>query len=38
MSANATYDLATGGNTAMTVVVPATLRFSNVVRLNLNAG
>jgi hypothetical protein len=38
VSATASYDLLTGENTALFVTVPATLRVSNVVRINLNAG
>jgi hypothetical protein len=38
LSATATYDLITKENTALFVTVPATLRLSNVVRINLNAG
>jgi hypothetical protein len=38
LSATATYDLLTKENTALFVTVPATLRLSNVVRINLNAG
>jgi hypothetical protein len=37
-SATATFDLITKENTALFVTVPATLRVSNVVRINLNAG
>ena len=38
ISATAAYDLITKENTALFVTVPATLRVSNVVRINLNAG
>jgi len=38
ISATASYDLITKENTALAVTVPATLRLSNVVRINLNAG
>jgi hypothetical protein len=38
ISATATYDLITKENTALAVTVPATLRLSNVVRINLNVG
>jgi hypothetical protein len=38
ISAIASYDLLTKENTALFVTVPATLRVSNVVRINLNAG
>ena len=38
VSGTASYDLITGENTALFVTVPATLRVSNVVRINLNAG
>ena len=38
ISATASYDLLTRENTALFVTVPATLRVSNVVRINLNAG
>ncbi|MEI8150713.1 MAG: hypothetical protein WCG92_03845 [Hyphomicrobiales bacterium] len=38
ISATASYDLITKENTALFVTVPATLRVSNVVRINLNAG
>jgi hypothetical protein len=38
ISAIASYDLITGENAAFSVTVPATLRVSNVVRINLNAG
>src|SRR4051794_32121367 len=38
LSATAAYDLITKENTALFVTVPATLRLSNVVRINLNAG
>ena len=34
----ASYDLLTHENTALFAAVPATLRLSNVVRINLNAG
>ena len=37
-SAAATYDAGTGENTALFVTIPATLRLSNVGRINLNAG
>jgi hypothetical protein len=38
VSATAAYDLITRENTALFVTVPATLRLSEVVRINLNAG
>lgn len=38
LSAIASYDLLTKENTALFVTVPATLRLSNVVRINLSAG
>ena len=38
ISATAAYDLITKENTALSVTIPATLRVSNVVRFNLNAG
>jgi hypothetical protein len=38
ISATAAYDLITKENTALFVTVPATLRVSNVVRINLNVG
>ena len=38
VSATASYDLLTKENTALFVTVPATLRLSNVVRINLNVG
>jgi hypothetical protein len=38
LSATASYDLLTKENTALFVSIPATLRVSNVVRINLNAG
>jgi hypothetical protein len=38
VSATASYDLITKENTALFVTVPATLRLSNVVRINVNAG
>lgn len=38
ISATASYDLITKENTALFVTVPATLRLSNVLRINLNAG
>jgi hypothetical protein len=34
----ASFDLITGENTAVQVVAPATFRFNDVLRLNLNAG
>jgi hypothetical protein len=34
----AAYDTGTGQNTALSASLPATLRLSNVVRINLNAG
>jgi hypothetical protein len=34
----AAYDTGTGENTALFANIPATLRLSNVVRINLNAG
>ena len=38
LSAAASYDLITGGNTALFTTVPATLRLSDTFRINLNAG
>jgi hypothetical protein len=38
LTAIASYDLLTKENTALSVTVPATLRVSNVVRINLNVG
>lgn len=38
ITSNATFDMATGENTSFAVTVPATVRFSNTARLNLNAG
>ena len=38
ISATAAYDLITKENTALAATVPATLRVSNVVRINLNVG
>jgi hypothetical protein len=38
LTAIAAYDLITGENLGYSVTVPATLRLSNVVRINLNAG
>ncbi len=38
ISATAAYDLITRETAALAVTVPATLRVSNVVRINLNAG
>ncbi len=38
LAATASYDFATRETTAFAVTVPATLRLSNVVRINLNAG
>lgn len=38
ISATATYDFTENDTTAFAVTVPATLRVSNVVRLNVNAG
>lgn len=38
VSAQASYDTITRQNTALFVTVPATLRLSEVVRINLNAG
>jgi len=38
ISGTATYDLTAQQNTALAITVPATLRLSNVVRINLNAG
>jgi len=37
-AAGATYDTASGENTAVFVVAPATLRLSEIVRINLNVG
>jgi hypothetical protein len=38
ISGTATYDLAAQQNAALAITVPATLRLSSVVRINLNAG
>jgi len=38
LSGAASYDLSTYENTALFATIPATLRLSNVVRINLNAG
>ena len=38
ISGTATYDLTAQHNTALAITIPATLRLSNVVRINLNAG
>jgi hypothetical protein len=38
VSGTASYDLLTHENTALFVTIPATLRLSNVVRINLNLG
>ncbi len=38
VSAQASYDGITGENTSLAATLPATLRLSNVVRINLNAG
>lgn len=38
VSGQATYDGITGENTALAATLPATLRLSNVVRVNLNGG
>lgn len=38
LSAAASYDTNTGDNTALFATIPATLRLSNVVRINLNGG
>jgi hypothetical protein len=38
ISATAVFDLITNENAALFVTVPATLRLSNLVRINLNAG
>jgi hypothetical protein len=38
ISASATYDMVSRDNTQINVTVPATLRLSNVVRVNINAG
>jgi hypothetical protein len=38
VSGAASYDLITQQNTALFATIPATLRLSNVVRINLNAG
>lgn len=38
VSATASYDLTTKENTALFVTVPATMRVSETVRINLNAG
>jgi hypothetical protein len=35
---NGSYDFTGQQNTALAVTIPATLRISNVVRINLNAG
>jgi len=37
-SAAAAYDTGTGENTAMFANIPTTLRLSNAVRINVNAG
>jgi hypothetical protein len=38
LSGAASYDLSTHQNTALFATIPATLRLSNVVRINLNGG
>jgi hypothetical protein len=38
ISGTATYDLTAQQNAALAITVPATLRLSNVIRINLNAG
>jgi hypothetical protein len=38
ISGQATYDLATGSNAGISAAIPATLRISNVLRINLNGG
>lgn len=38
VSGTAAYDLITHENTALSATIPATLRLSNVVRINLNGG
>jgi hypothetical protein len=38
ISGTATYDFTAQQNTALAITIPATLRLSNVVRINLNAG
>jgi hypothetical protein len=38
LTATAGYDLLTGQNTALALAVPATLRLSEVIRINVNAG
>lgn len=38
ISGTATYDFTAQQNVALAVTIPATLRLSNVVRINLNAG
>ena len=38
ISGQATYDLATGTNAGISATIPATLRISNVLRINLNSG
>jgi hypothetical protein len=38
LSGAAAYDLNTHENTALFATIPATLRLSNIVRINLNAG
>ncbi|HEY4141255.1 MAG TPA: hypothetical protein VGM57_07575 [Pseudolabrys sp.] len=38
VSGQASYDGITGENTALAATIPATLRLSNVVRVNLNGG
>lgn len=38
ISGTSTYDFTTQQNTTLAVTIPATLRVSNVVRINLNAG
>lgn len=38
ISSTATYDFTAQQNAALAITIPATLRLSNVVRINLNAG
>ena len=38
ISGTATYDFTSQQNTSLAVTIPATMRLSNVVRVNLNAG
>jgi hypothetical protein len=38
VTSNATFDGATGQNTSVAFTIPATMRFSDTARINLNAG